>query len=476
VSAAYAAPWCKADCMHSVDATTEQMIRSVLAYAENRLRLDPVPLDKGSRDPAELDVALGGLLGEDPHDPDQVLGVYAAFLAPAVISADSPRFLGFIPAAPTKASLLFDMLISCASIQGISWLEAAGAIHAENQVLRMLADRAGLPASAGGCFVSGGSAANLSALAVAREMAKRRVSAGTPGRAGQTRPARRWRALVGADSHSSIHNTLRLLEMDALVVPSADHRLTGAAARAAIEADGDPGSLALVVATSGTTNAGIIDDLAGLAEVAREYGLWLHVDGAYGGAGLFAPSVRPAYAGIEHADSFVVDPHKWLFAPFDCAALLYRDPALARSVHTQNAGYLDVIHERPGEWNPTDYAYHLTRRARGLPLWFSLCVYGIRAYGEAIETAIALAQQAAEEISGRDYLELVREPSLSVVLFRRHGWGPEDYARWADALLQDQVAFLPPTTWEGETVARFAFLHPQTSMDLVRQILDRMAP
>jgi aromatic-L-amino-acid/L-tryptophan decarboxylase len=469
-------PWCKADCMHSVDATTEQMIRSVLAYAENRLRLDPVPLDKGSRDPAELDVALGGLLGEDPHDPDQVLGVYAAFLAPAVISADSPRFLGFIPAAPTKASLLFDMLISCASIQGISWLEAAGAIHAENQVLRMLADRAGLPASAGGCFVSGGSAANLSALAVAREMAKRRVPAGTPGRVGQGRQARRWRALVGADSHSSIHNTLRLLEMDALVAPSADHRLTGAAARAAIEADGDPGSLALVVATSGTTNAGIIDDLAGLAEVAREYGLWLHVDGAYGGAGLFAPSVRPAYAGIEHADSFVVDPHKWLFAPFDCAALLYRDPALARSVHTQNAGYLDVIHERPGEWNPTDYAYHLTRRARGLPLWFSLCVYGIRAYSAAIETAIALAQQAAEEISGRGYLELVREPSLSVVLFRRHGWGPEDYARWADALLQDQVAFLPPTTWEGETVARFAFLHPQTSMDLVRQILDRMAP
>jgi aromatic-L-amino-acid/L-tryptophan decarboxylase len=453
--------------MHSVDATTEQMIRSVLAYAENRLRLDPVPLDKGSRDPAELDAALSGLLGEEPHDPDQVLGVYAAFLAPAVISADSPRFLGFIPAAPTKASLLFDMLISCASIQGISWLEAAGAIHAENQVLRVIADRAGLPVSAGGCFVSGGSAGNLSALAVAREMAKRRNAAGS---------GRRWRAVVSSDAHSSIHNTLQLLEMDALVVPSGDHRLTGHAARAAIAADGDPESLALIVGTSGTTNAGIIDDLAGLAEVAREHRLWLHVDGAYGGAGLFAPSVRPAYAGIEHADSFVVDPHKWLFAPFDCAALLYRDPALARSVHKQDAGYLDVIHERPGEWNPTDYAYHLTRRARGLPLWFSLCVYGIRAYGDAIESAISLARLAAEEIAGRDYLELVREPGLSIVLFRRQGWEPDDYSRWADKLLEDEVAFMPPTTWEGETVARFAFLHPHTSMDLVRRILDRMAP
>jgi aromatic-L-amino-acid decarboxylase len=451
--------------MHSVDATTEQMIRSVLAYAENRLRLDPVPLDSGSRDPAELDLALRGLLGEEGHDPDQVLGVYAAFLAPAVISADSPRFLGFIPAAPTKASLLFDMLISCASIQGISWLEAAGAIHAENQVLRVISDRAGLPASAGGCFVSGGSAANLSALAVARETAKRRSS----------QPGQRWRAVVSADAHSSIHNTLRLLEMDALVVRVTDHRLTGQAARAAIEADGDPASLALIVATSGTTNAGIVDDLAGLAEVARERGLWLHVDGAYGGAGLFAPSVRDSYAGIEHADSFVVDPHKWLFAPFDCAALIYRDPSLARSVHTQEAGYLDVIHEQPGEWNPTDYAYHLTRRARGLPLWFSLCVYGVRAYSEAIEAAIGLARQAAAEIEARDYLELVRPASLSVVLFRRHGWTAADYTRWADRLLEDQVAFMPPTTWEGETVARFAFLHPQTPMELVTAILDRMA-
>jgi aromatic-L-amino-acid/L-tryptophan decarboxylase len=451
--------------MHSVDPTTEMMIRSVLAYAENRLRLDPVPLDSGSRDPAELDVALAGLLGDEGHNPDQVLGVYASMLAPAVISADSPRFLGFIPAAPTKAALLFDMLVSCASIQGISWLEAAGAIHAENQVLRLIADRAGLPDSAGGCFVSGGSAANLSALAVAREVAKRKSAV----------PARRWRAIVGTDAHSSVSNTLRLLEMDALVVPTTDHRLTGEAVTAAIAADGDPESLAAVVATAGTTNAGIIDDLAGLASVADSCDLWFHVDGAYGGAGLFAPSVRAAYAGIERADSFVVDPHKWLFAPFDCAALLYREPPLARSVHTQDAAYLDVIHEQPGEWNPSDYAYHLTRRARGLPLWFSLSVHGVDAYSRAIESAIALSRQAAAEIAARDYLELIREPELSVVLFRRIGWQAADYAAWADKLLDDQVAFAPPTLWEGETVARFAFLHPETPLALVKEILDRMA-
>jgi glutamate/tyrosine decarboxylase-like PLP-dependent enzyme len=218
-----------------------------------------------------------------------------------------------------------------------------------------------------------------------------------------------------------------------------------------------------------------VDDLAGVGEVARDHGLWFHVDGAYGGAGLFAPSIRDKYDGIEHANSFVVDPHKWLFAPFDCAALIYRDPAQARSVHTQDASYLDVIHDKPAEWNPTDYAYHLTRRARGLPLWFSLAVHGVRAYSDAIETAIRLARDTAAEIRTRSYLELIREPDLSVVLFRRLGWTPPQYSAWADRLLAEQVAFIPPSAWEGETVARFAFLHPHTSMELVGEILDRMA-
>ncbi|HEY6795622.1 MAG TPA: pyridoxal-dependent decarboxylase [Kineosporiaceae bacterium] len=459
--------------MHSVDRTTEQMIRSVLAYAENRLRLDPVPLDTRARTPEQLDAVFGGLLGPDGTDPDQVLGIYTSTIAPAVISADSPRFLGFIPSAPTKAALLFDMLVSCASIQGISWMEASGAIHAENQVLRWLADLAGLPPSAGGVFVSGGSAGNLSALAVARERAKRRAA-----EAGRPAPER-WRVVVGTDAHSSIANTLRLLELDAVVVETPDHRLTGEAIRASLGRHSDPAasaaSVAAVVATSGTTNAGIIDDLAGVADVAAEHGWWFHVDGAYGGAGLLADSVRGKFAGIEHADSFIVDPHKWLFTPFDCCALLYRDPAVARAVHTQDASYLDVIHAAGGEWNPTDYAYHLTRRARGLPLWFSLAVHGTRAYARAVEAAIDLARQTADEIRNRPHLELIRPPDLSVVLFRRRGWTAADYRAWADQLHQEEVAFVPPSGWEGEVVGRLAFLHPHTGMDLVRVVLDRTA-
>src|SRR5688500_8176627 len=221
--------------MHQVDQTTEQMVRSVLAYAENRLRMDPVPLDRGTQPAADLYKALGGVIRDNPRAPDEVLGIYSSVIAPSVISADSPRFLGFIPAAPTKASLLFDMLVSCASIQGISWLEASGAIAAENTVLRLIADEAGLPGTAGGCFVSGGSAGNLSALAVARESAKKR-----PGKAA----GRRLRVVVGTDAHSSIVNTLRLLEMDSLVVETPDHRLTAQAVQTAIDNDPDLSDIA----------------------------------------------------------------------------------------------------------------------------------------------------------------------------------------------------------------------------------------
>jgi len=445
------------------------LVDLVFAYMRERLQYDPVPLDHPG-EAGHLAEALDGLIGEAGNDPAEVLKLYDQELSRAVISCDSPRYLSFIPCAPTKAALLFDMVVSCASLQGISWLEAAGAIAAENQVLRLIADRAGLPAEAGGCFVSGGSAANLSALVVARDTARHRL------RTAGGEPPARLRIAVSDQTHSSVTNTLNIIGVEKLLVPTEDHRLTGAALRAALEADPEPESVIGVVATAGTTNAGIVDDLDGVGRVAEEYGLWFHVDGAYGGAGLFAPSVRHRYAGIERADSMVVDPHKWLFAPFDCAALIYRRPWLARGVHTQDASYLDVLHTgHVEEWNPTDYAYHLTRRARGLPLWFSLAAHGVAAYSEAIEAGIRLAQETAELIRATPGLELIREPELSAVVFRRTGWQPADYHAWSRRLLADQIGFVTPTGWEGETVARFAFLHPGTTMDMVREILATMA-
>jgi glutamate/tyrosine decarboxylase-like PLP-dependent enzyme len=450
--------------MHRFDETTERLADAVFAYMRARLELDPVPLDR-TVSPEELATRVPYTLGGRGHDAQHVLELFGDSLAPAIISCDSPRFLAFIPAAPTKAALLFDMVVSCASLSGISWREAAGAIHAENQALRFLAELAGLPPSAGGVFVQGGSAANLSALVVAREVGRRR----------RGDPRAPLRVAVTTETHSSVVNTMRMLDLDPLLVATVDDRMTGATLAAALAGDDDRSTVCAAAVTAGTTNAGIVDDLEGVGRVCDEHDLWFHVDAAYGGAALLAPSVRSLFVGIERADSLVVDPHKWLYAPFDCAALLYREPEQARSVHTQDASYLDVIHGDPAEWNPSDYAYHLTRRARGLPLWFSLAVHGGDAYRDAIERVLATARAAADRIHALPHLELVREPTLSVVLFRRAGWSGADYDAWSARLLDEQIAFVTPSRWKGEPVARLAFLHPETTVEIVDEILATTA-
>jgi aromatic-L-amino-acid decarboxylase len=446
----------------------EGLTALILDYCRWRLALDPVPLDFGGiQASSSLQASLEGLINDHGTDARRILEVFEHRLATAVVSCDSPRFLSFIPAAPTKASLLFDMVVACSSLQGTSWMEAAGAVAAENQALGVLADMAGLPAGAGGCFVSGGSAGNLSALMVARDTADHRM--------GDRSPARPVIA-ISEEAHSSVGKALRVLGVDALLVPGEDHHLTGAGLRSALERDPRGTDAIAVVATAGTTNAGIIDDLTGVADVARERSLWFHVDGAYGCAALFAPSVRHRFDGIEQADSFVVDPHKWLFAPFDCAALIYRKPNLAKAVHTQDASYLEILHrDAPEEWNPSDYAYHLTRRARGLPLWFSLAVYGTAAYTDAVETVLAVTGEAAELIETAPFLELVRRPELSIVLFRRVGWDRPRYEEWSDRLLEDQIAFVAPSTWEGDAVGRLALLHPGTTAGVIEEIISTMA-
>ena len=263
------------------------------------------------------------------------------------------------------------------------------------------------------------------------------------------------------------------MDAELVKVPVDDWQLTGDKLREVLEENG-PDTFFAVVATAGTTNFGIIDDIDSVADVCDEYGIWLHVDGAYGGAGLAAPSVREKYDGIERCNSFIVDPHKWFFAPFDCCALIYREPMLGRAAHTQHASYLDVL-TGSTDWNPSDFSIGLTRRARGLPFWFSLVVNGTDAYTEAIERTLEVARFANEEIKKRPYVELVREGSLTVVVFRRLGWSAADYQRWSDDLLEREEAFVVPTSHEGETLARFAIVNPLTSEDDITAILDTMA-
>ena len=274
------------------------------------------------------------------------------------------------------------------------------------------------------------------------------------------------------EAHSSVRSNARVMGVETATVPGDERgRLTGAELRPVLEAE--PERVFAVVATAGTTNAGIVDDLAGVAAACREHDVWLHIDGAYGGAGILAPSVAHLYEGVEHADSFIVDPHKWLFAPYDACALVYRRPELARAAHRQTASYLDVANQ--AEWNPADMAIHLSRRPRGLSLWYSLATHGTDRYRDAVERCLATARAVAEDIRSRPSLRLLSEPELSVILFDRPGWTAEQYADWSREEAIAGKVLCVPTRWRDQPVLRLIFVNPGTDAASVSEVLDTLA-
>ncbi|MGI9825062.1 pyridoxal phosphate-dependent decarboxylase family protein [Agromyces sp. Marseille-Q5079] len=452
--------------MHAITAETEDIVDLVLDYSRRRMLDDDTPLDKPFS-PAELKRLAGRTIDEQGIGARRALAIFEHVLAPACITTDHPQYLSFIPIAPTNAASAFDLVVSASAIYGGSWLEGSGAVHAENEVLRWLANEFGLPASAGGVFVQGGTLGNLSALVAARESARARLAATDP-----EASAPRWKVVCSSEAHSSIASATRVMDVDIVAVkPGPDGQLRGDAVRAALEEHG--ASVFAVVATGGSTNFGIVDDVASIAALKDDYDFWLHIDGAYGLAAMLSPLARARFAGVERADSAIVDPHKWLFAPFDACALIYRDPEAGRRAHTQHAEYLDTLTETP-EWSPSDYAIHLTRRPRGLPMWFSLATYGGAAYREAIGSSLQLAQDIAAEIRRRDGFTLVRDPQLSVVVFERDGWTREQYSAWSAKLLDDQLAFVTPSSHGGRPNTRFAIVNPLTTFDQLVAILDTM--
>lgn len=393
---------------------------------------------------------------------DAALALFAQHIAPASISNDHPGFLAFIPNAPTEASIAADALLGAFPSFTGAWNDGAGLIASENAVLRWLADLAGLPVSAGGCFVPGATVGTLSALHAARHAATQR-------RGG--RPAR-WAIVASSEAHASIAAAARVMDVDLITVPTgADFRLTGDALADALAQSGD--RVCAVVATAGTTNLGVIDDLPGIALACRNAGVWLHVDAAYGGGALASPRARPRLAGVEAADSLVVDPHKWLFAPYDSCALLFRDPSAASPALAQRADYLDPAHG-DAESNPYSFGIHLSRRARGFPLWFSLATYGTDAYAAAIDASLATTLRLAEFIRGESLLELVAEPMLSVLVFHRRGWQRGDYAAWSQRLLAEGRAWIAPTSLHGKPALRLCILNPRASFDQVSALLTSL--
>ena len=453
------------DHMHRVSPQTIQTVDDVLDYARRRALYEDVPLDKPMT-PRDLDRLASGSITAAGIGSRRAIALFENVIAPACISTDHPGYLSFIPAAPTKASLAFDVVVSASAIYGGSWMEGAGAVYAENEVLHWLAHEFGLPEGSGGVFVQGGTIGNLSALVTARDAARRRNR-----ELGRADPPR-WVIVCSAEAHSSIVSAAEVMDVDIVAAaPDTEGRLHGDAVERVLDEVGV--AAFAVVATAGTTNFGIVDDIASVADAAQSRGVWLHVDGAYGLAAMLVKGMRGAFAGVERADSVIVDPHKWLFAPFDACALIYRNPALALGAHTQKAEYLETLTGKP-DWNPSDLAVQLTRRARGLPLWFSLATHGTDEYRSTIGYGIDLARAVADEISRRPGLSLVREPQLSVVVFRREGWTLADYQAWSERLLDEQRAFVVPSAHAGEPVLRVAIISPLTTYELLLEILDSL--
>ena len=448
--------------MHEFTAEVEALAQEVLAYSLDRLKNDP-PLD-GPRTSEDLFNEVGNTITARGLGGHEALEVFTSVLAKACISTDHPRNLAFIPSAPSEYANLFDLVVGASALYGGSWQEGSGAVFAENQALRWLSDLAGLPESAGGVFVQGGTIGNLSALVVARAEARKKYP-----------NASRWVIACSEEAHSSIVSAANVMDVDVLKIPvAANGKLMGESVALSVDElhATTTHRVFAIVATAGTTNLGIIDDLNGIGNTAHARGIWFHVDGAYGLAALCAPSVRPHFDGVELADSFIVDPHKWLFAPYDACALVYREPELARQVHSQHASYLDTL--KDGAWSPSDYAIQLTRRTRGLPFWFSLAAHGTDAYTEAMEQSLTVAKQAAELVKAHPDLVLLCEPELSIVAFTRKGWAATDYQNWSDNLLADQVGFIPPSSHHGQPILRFAIVNPWTKISDIELILSRL--
>ena len=423
--------------MHNIDIDVVEMSLDVIKFAINRITQTDQQLGFPKRE-EELRELVGETITAKGIGGEKAFELFRDVLIKASISIDHPRHLAFVSGSPTRAAMLFDLVTAASSIHGAYWMEGAGGIFAENQAMEWLVELTGMPKGAFGVFTPGGTEANLSAMVTAREAWRARDDSNSSMRG----------IIIASDgAHSSIKAMAKVVDVDVIFVPT-EERLEGDDLSVAINrlsAD-DRKRLFAVIATAGTTNAGIVDDLDGIASVCAAENVWFHVDAAYGGGALAAPSVRHLFNGIERADSVTIDPHKWLFSPYDCGAIIYKQPELAKTAHSQHSSYLDIFFksETTG-FNPSDYQIQLTRRLRGLPFWFSLAMHGTERYSTAIERGIELAQIAGCMIDKAEHLELVREPSLSCVLYRRIGWTAENYSNWTYKNHKSGFCLVAPT-------------------------------
>ena len=378
-------------------------------------------------------------------------------------------YMAFIPGFPTWPSAMGDLIAGALMLDACWWAGGAGGTQLELTVLRWFAEWLGYPSDAGGVLVSGGSAANMTALACARE---RYVGAMRDDLV----------IYVSAQSHSSIARAARALgfrpEQVRIIPVDRELRMRVDVLEKAVAADRAARRLPLAVcANAGATNTGAVDRLDDLADLCAG-SLWLHVDGAYGAFAALTERGRAALTGIARADSVTLDPHKWLFQPFECGAILVREPDGLRQAFTISPDYLRDI-AADAEVNFSDRGLQLTRSCRALKVWMSIQTFGLDAFRAAVDQALDLAREAAARVEASPDLELLAPVDLSVVALRRRPAGEADERR-LDAVNLALVAeversgeaLVSSTRLFGRTAIRMAVLNPTTTAAHVHRVLD----
>jgi aromatic-L-amino-acid decarboxylase len=413
--------------------------------------------------PAEvLREALGGPVPELPGDPVAEMQTLVDVALANMQHGDHPRQFARVPSASSYAGVLGEWLGTGFNAIAASWLGASGPSTAELVALDWLRELLGLPAGTEGLLMSGGSLCNMTALAAAREA----VGPGI--------------AYLSDQTHSSLTRGLRALGFapDTVRVLESDvhQRLTVAAVQEAVALDRSRGlTPRFIVATAGTTNTGAVDELPGLAALAAAEDLWLHVDGAYGAPAALCETGRAQLPGLELADSLVLDPHKWLFLPYDIACLYVRRPGVLERAFSMHPEYLADVRHASDEVNFGDRSLELTRRGRGLKLWLLFRVYGAQRLRAAIARCLALAEYAQDLIEAEPGWELVTPAQLGIVTFAGAGWSAEEHATRAAALAAGGFAAVTSTVVRGRSALRLCTINPRTTEDDVAQTLARLA-
>ena len=423
--------------------------------------------DRGDRSITEFPI------GPDPLDPPTVFSLLVRHVDGVGMSPHAPGFFGFVPGGNLYHAAIADFLASVSNRYSGHFLGGPGAVRVENQVLRWLASIMGYPESAVGTLASGGSLANLSAIVTAREAAGLRAEQVS-------------RAVVYTTEHvhHCVPKGLRIAGLGECVIRrvpmDAGHRMDPEALDRLIGEDAGAGRIPwLIVATAGTVDAGAVDPLDAIADVAARRRLWLHVDGAYGAMFALCEEGKRILAGIERSDSLVVNPHKGLHIPWGVGAVLVKDARAMRAAHRFDAMYVPDEAHRDDEPSPCDLSPELSRPFRGLRIWLPLLLLGTRPFEAALEEKLLLARYAHRRLLEIPGLEVGPEPDLSIVVFRaapvpRAGPSETDERndRLVRAIEEDGRAYLSTTRIGGRRFLRLAILASRTHRQQVDRAID----